>query len=82
VTGLIVARDQDVMQCAEASPHNKNFGGVCVYVCVCVYERDRLGYELRALCFAKQVLYQCSPVHFALIILEMGPQELFAPAGL
>jgi hypothetical protein len=53
---------------------------VCVCVCACV----RLGFELRSshLQSRYSTTWAVAPVHFALVILEMGCHKLFVPAGL
>jgi hypothetical protein len=41
-----------------------------------------LGFEFRALCFKPGALLLEHPIHFALIILNMGSLKLFAQTGL
>jgi hypothetical protein len=52
-----------------------------VIIYLCIYFLVGLGFELRAECLQNRC-FTTPPVHFALVILEMGPYKLFALAVL
>jgi hypothetical protein len=53
-------------------------------VYACIYTHSRLLFRTQGFALAKQVLYPWAmpPVHFALVILEIGSQQLLAQTGL
>jgi hypothetical protein len=72
-----------VSNCSYSYLANVNFR-YCIFLCVFLSFLVRLGFELRALSLQsrRSTTQTTFPVHFALVILEMHPHELFTQADL